>query len=199
MLTRDDLRDWLDPEAPSQPARLFRAWQFLAGFAGTGIAVASSVDGIWASDAAPWLVAAASFLLVAFAVEYGVRLVLAGEERWIETESVAHACRRYVQSALGVIDLLSIVPMALALAGGAPPRLMLLGGVLWMFKLARYSHGLIILGRVVRLEGEPLTGVLLAFVIALFLAATLAYVAEREAQPDAFGSLPKALWWAIVT
>jgi len=35
--------------------------------------------------------------------------------------------------------------------------------------------------------------------IALFLAATLAYMAERAAQPDHFGSLPKALWWAIVT
>ena len=59
--------------------------------------------------------------------------------------------------------------------------------------VARYSHGLIILGRVVRLEREPLTGVLLAFSIALFLAATLAHVLERDAQPDAFGSVPKAL------
>ncbi|MBV8167765.1 MAG: cyclic nucleotide-binding domain-containing protein [Alphaproteobacteria bacterium] len=196
---RDDLRDWLDPEAPSRPARLFRVWQFLAVFAGIGIAIASSVDEIWASEAGPWLVAAAGFVLVAFAVEYGVRLALAGEERWIETESVAHACRRYAQSGLGIIDLLSVLPMALALAGGAPVRLVLLGGVLWMFKLARYSHGLIILGRVVKLESEPLTGVLLAFMIALFLAATLAYMAERAAQPDHFGSLPKALWWAIVT
>jgi len=199
MLMRDDLRDWLDPEAPSRPARLFRAWQFLAVFGGVGIAIASSVDEIGASDIGPWLVAAAGVVLVAFAVEYGVRLMLAGDERWVETESVAHACRRYAQSALGIIDLVSVLPMALALAGGASPRLVLLGGVLWMFKLARYSHGLIILGRVVRLESEPLTGVLLAFVIALFLAATLAYVAERQAQPDQFGSLPKALWWAIVT
>jgi voltage-gated potassium channel len=72
-------------------------------------------------------------------------------------------------------------------------------GVLWLFKLMRYSHGLAILARVVRLEREPLTGVLLAFIIALFLAATAAYVLERDAQPDTFGSLPKALWWAITT
>lgn len=30
-------------------------------------------------------------------------------------------------------------------------------------------------------------------------AATLLYVAEREAQPEAFGSIPRAMWWAIAT
>src|SRR5690349_2910625 len=113
MLTRDDLRDWLDPEAPTVPARLFRAGQFLAVATGLGAAVGSSVDELWASDAALWLVAAVAVVLVAFAVEYGVRLMLAGEERWVETESVAHACRRYLQSALGMIDLLAFAPMAI--------------------------------------------------------------------------------------
>jgi len=89
--------------------------------------------------------------------------------------------------------------MAVALAAGMPRHQALLFEVLWVFKLTRYSPGLTILGRVIRLEREPLAGVMLAFLIALFLAATLAHVVEGEAQPDGFGSLPKALWWAITT
>ncbi|MBT7943194.1 MAG: two pore domain potassium channel family protein, partial [Alphaproteobacteria bacterium] len=30
-------------------------------------------------------------------------------------------------------------------------------------------------------------------------AASLAYLAEQEAQPEAFGSIPAALWWAVIT
>src|SRR5205085_6710733 len=41
--------------------------------------------------------------------------------------------------------------------------------------------------------------VLLAFGMILLAAGTLAYVFERDQQPDAFGSIPSALWWAIVT
>jgi voltage-gated potassium channel len=38
-----------------------------------------------------------------------------------------------------------------------------------------------------------LAGVLLLF------SATALYWAEHEAQPDAFGSIPRALWWPVIT
>ena len=31
------------------------------------------------------------------------------------------------------------------------------------------------------------------------IASSLAYLAEHEAQPEAFGTIPHAMWWAIVT
>ena len=43
---------------------------------------------------------------------------------------------------------------------------------------------------------------LVAFSIAiclLILSATLIYWAEGEQQPEAFGSIPRSLWWACVT
>ena len=33
----------------------------------------------------------------------------------------------------------------------------------------------------------------------LLVAATGIYLAEHDAQPEAFGSIPNSLWWAIVT
>ena len=33
----------------------------------------------------------------------------------------------------------------------------------------------------------------------VLVAAAIMYAAERNAQPDVFGSIPQALWWAVVT
>ena len=33
----------------------------------------------------------------------------------------------------------------------------------------------------------------------LIVGATLLYVVERDVQPEAFGSIPRAMWWAIAT
>jgi voltage-gated potassium channel len=200
MISRDRLHALLDPDSPpSTGTRLLRAWHFLAVVGGLAIAIASSVDTIWAGPARAPLLTGASIIFTLFGVEYALRLVLAGDDRWAEGESRRLSRWRWATSALGVIDLLGFLPMALALAAGVPQNQALLCAVLWVFKLARYSPGLAILGRVVRLEREPLTGVLLAFLIALFLAAALAHLIEGEAQPDGFGSLPKAMWWAITT
>lgn len=45
----------------------------------------------------------------------------------------------------------------------------------------------------------PLLSIASLFVAVFLTAATLAYVFERGAQPEAFGSVPRAMWWAIVT
>ena len=37
------------------------------------------------------------------------------------------------------------------------------------------------------------------FLIVLFLASVAMYFLERDVQPVAFGSVPAALWWAVVT
>jgi voltage-gated potassium channel len=199
MISREGLRDLLDPATPSRAARWFRGWHFAAAAAGLWVAVASSIDSVWSGDARPWLVAVAVVLLVQFAMLYGLRLLIAGDDQWAEGDRPSTARLRYARSPIGLVDLSAFLPMALGLAVGLPTQDVLLLAVLWVFKLTRYSSGLAILGRVVRLEREPLTGVLLAFLIILFLAAIIAHVVERHAQPDTFGNLPKALWWAITT
>ena len=34
-------------------------------------------------------------------------------------------------------------------------------------------------------------------IVILILAASALYIAERDVQPDKFGSIPQAMWWAI--
>ena len=48
-------------------------------------------------------------------------------------------------------------------------------------------------------EARNLLGVMSIFGIVLFVAALAAYLIERDAQPRQFGSIPQAMWWAVVT
>jgi voltage-gated potassium channel len=97
----------------------------------------------------------------------------------------------------GLLDLLGVAPGVLAVAFG--PEFASLFGFLWTFKLARYAPGLAGLQRVIRDSRHALLSVLIGFCIVLVVSASLAYLIERTAQPQAFGSMPAALWWAITT
>jgi len=103
----------------------------------------------------------------------------------------------WMTSASGLFDLLGAMPGILDIAFN--PRYASLYGLVWAFKPIRYSPGLASLRRVISRARPALLSVLLAFGIVLLVAASLAYLLERNAQPELFGSIPQALWWAIVT
>src|SRR5829696_7532587 len=46
---------------------------------------------------------------------------------------------------------------------------------------------------------RPLLSVLVIFLMVVFLASVAEYFLERDVQPGTFGSVPAALWWAVVT
>jgi len=59
--------------------------------------------------------------------------------------------------------------------------------------------GLRQLRRVLVQEKGPLLSVLVIFLMVVFLASVAEYFLERDVQPQTFGSVPAALWWAVVT
>jgi voltage-gated potassium channel len=137
-----------------------------------------------------WLSACLWSCLGYFAVESYVRA---------QKSVRVHRVRRYLLSPRGILDLATVVPVPVALAYGvAPPTAWLLAS-LWVLKLAQDSPGFAQLGRVFVLEARPLASVLALFLIILFLSSAAMHVLERDAQPTAFGTLPAALWWAVVT
>src|SRR5437588_138286 len=97
----------------------------------------------------------------------------------------------------GICDLVGTMPGVLAIALG--PDFGSLFGFVWGFKLVRYAPGLALLQRVISDARRALLSVLLAFCLVLLVSASLAYLIERGTQPQVFGSIPAALWWAIVT
>jgi voltage-gated potassium channel len=98
-----------------------------------------------------------------------------------------------------IIDLLAVLPIPLALLFGADSEVARLFGVLWSLKLLRMNAAFVLLGRVLSNERQSLMSVTTAFFVVVLFAATLAFVLERKEQPEAFGSVPAALWWAVTT
>ncbi len=70
---------------------------------------------------------------------------------------------------------------------------------IWLLKPLRGSTFFRLLGRVLTKEARNLIGVTSIFGIVLFGAALAAYIIERDVQPDKFGSIPLAMWWAVGT
>jgi voltage-gated potassium channel len=122
-----------------------------------------------------------------FAVIYFARL---GQSRaWL----------KWALSAPAVVDLAAAAPLPLALLFGASPQTARLFGVLWALKLIRLSPAFTLFARVLRNERQPLVAVTTVFVVAVLFAGTAAFVAERRVQPEAFASVPAAIWWAVTT
>jgi voltage-gated potassium channel len=142
-----------------------------------------------------WAVQIGSVL--AFGLEYVARIwtVVGHSPR---QKSPAKDRIEYATSSLGIIDLLAFLPAAIALGFGNRPALALLG-VLPFFKLVRYSPAMRSLLSALHAERRALFGCLVILAGAVLVFASLLYAAEHDVQPDKLGTIPQAMWWAIVT
>jgi len=134
-----------------------------------------------------------------FLVEYFARL-------WTVVENPRFARYRfprlrYALTPIALIDLAAIVPVFFAF-GGASSLVLRFFRVFRMVRLAK-------LGRTTQAwtaireavyERRHEFGLVLGLVlITVLISSSLLYWAEADAQPDKFGSIPRALWWSIVT
>ncbi len=125
--------------------------------------------------------------VIVFTVEFLLRL-------WI-----APSRRHYLLSFLGGVDFLTALPFWLHLADIATPMAVILGMLLATAKLARYVPGVGLIAAVFRAERRPLFAALIVLTLLLLLSSGLMYLLERDAQPEVFTSIPKTLWWGIIT
>ena len=105
----------------------------------------------------------------------------------------------YALSGSGLVDAAGALAVPLAMMLGINPKTAWLLSVLWMLKVVPGIPGLRQLRRVLVQESGPILSVLVIFLMVLFLASVAEYFLERELQPNAFGSVPAALWWAVAT
>lgn len=135
--------------------------------------------------------------VIAFAVEYLARLwSVVGHS--LHAVSPARTRLEYAFSILGIIDLMAFLPAAIALTIGDSSALVLFG-MLPFLKLVRYSPALRSLLAALHAERRTLFGCVVILTGAVLLFASLLFAAERTVQPDKFGTIPQAMWWAIVT
>lgn len=199
LAARPGLASWLEDDDPGNRRAAF-VRQFLT--ATVVVSVFGVVLGTVAElDAAygRWFRLLEDVALAIFAAEYVLRLWSAPYQLASAGIRPAQARLAYALSTSGLIDLLTILPGIIGVVGGGRPRILLLLRVLRFFKLARYSPGMRSLALVLQAERKALLAssvILLGFVL---LAASAIYAAEADSQPDKLGSIPAAMWWAIVT
>lgn len=99
----------------------------------------------------------------------------------------------------GVIDLVSVLALPLGWLVTTEPRDALLFALVWSLRYIRHTAGLALFWRVMQRSRTALLSIASLFVAIFFAASALAYVFERNVQPEAFGSIPRAMWWSIVT
>ena len=71
--------------------------------------------------------------------------------------------------------------------------------LLRLLQLVRLFTPLVVLWRVIRTEAPAMLGAIFIVVVLIIIAASCMYLVERDIQPQDFGSIPAAMWWASVT
>ncbi len=134
-----------------------------------------------------------------FTVEYGLRVWVAPQHPALKRHGPIKGRIRYALSFGAIVDLLAFLPFYLAMFFGVDLRVLRVLRLLRFLKLMRYSSALMTLQRVFYDERRALLAELLIMFGLLIVSWTAIYHAERTAQPEAFGSIPAAMWWALAT
>src|SRR5664279_2878076 len=137
--------------------------------------------------------------LIVFTLEYGLRLWGAVEHGPLRHLSAARARMTYAFSPAGLVDLIAVLPFWFALVLPADFRFLLIFRMVRFFKIARYSPAMRSLLDVLYRERRALFGCLVITLGIAMVAAAMMHLVEGRVQPDKLGTIPDALWWAIVT
>jgi voltage-gated potassium channel len=137
--------------------------------------------------------------LIVFTAEYGLRLWVAPEHPPYRHLSARNARLKFAASGMAIVDLLAVVPFWLAFALPDELRVLLVFRIVRFLKLARHSPGMRSLLDALQRERRALFGCLVIMAGAALFSATIMYLIERDVQPDKLGTIPEAMWWAVVT
>jgi voltage-gated potassium channel len=137
--------------------------------------------------------------LAVFSAEYFLRLWVAVEHGPHRHLSATRARLKYVLSPAGLVDLVAVLPFWFAPLLPDDLRVLQVLRILRFFKIARYSPAMRSLLDVLYRERRALFGCLVITLGTALVAAALMHLAEGKVQPEKLGTIPDALWWAIVT
>lgn len=108
---------------------------------------------------------------------------------------------KYMVSFSAVVDLLAILPLLLGLFGMEAlfMRLMRVLRILRLARLGRFSVAMRELGHAVKARQFELYISLGLALLVLLFSSMMLYLLEGGVQEEAFGSIPRAMWWSVAT
>lgn len=140
-----------------------------------------------------------AFSVIIFTIEYLLRIWACVEFHGYENDRPAKARLRYMFTPLALIDLVAILPFYLMLLFPVDLRFLRVVRLLRVFKLTRYSGAMNLVLSVFKEEANAFFAAFFVLLMLMVLASSGIYVIEHQAQPERFGSIPDAMWWAMAT
>jgi len=139
------------------------------------------------------------FSVCIFSIEYFARAWSAVESSDKDYTHPFWGRLRYMLTPMALIDLIVILPFYLGMFLPLDLRFMRVLRLLRVFKLTRYSSSMSLLLQVLADEAKSIGAALFILFIMIIMASSLIYLAEHEAQPEAFNSIPASMWWSVIT
>jgi len=198
------IHDWLEPDQPG--GINFFSGVIIALVLVSLVSLALETEAIRPdTPMPPWMgeviAGVNAIVLWAFTIEFALRF-------WSEGENPAHrgivGRLKFLAHPITFADVMAFLPELLvalffpSLHGGWLAALRALR-LFRLVKLARYVPAFAIVGAAVKRAWAPLMAALCVAAAQLYIAALMLYFIEGDAKPQAFGSITRALWWAIVT
>lgn len=137
---------------------------------------------------------------VCFMVEYIARIWIA--DLAFGDCTCAKARLKYIFSPLGLIDLLSFAPNAIAwfIPMTASIRTIInVVRLVRLVKISRYMRGLRTIGRVLEKRRHEIVASFLVLALLIVVSSVVMYDIEHTAQPDKFNNLLSGIYWAVTT
>lgn len=139
------------------------------------------------------------FSVLVFSLEYFIRVFIAVEKDNPENLSPLRMRLNYCFSFSGLIDLVAILPFYLSAFTSMDLRFLRLMRILRLLKLSHHFKGLNFFISVLKKETMSIISAIFTMLVLVIISASIMYSLENRAQPDAFSSIPDAIWWSVVT
>jgi voltage-gated potassium channel len=138
-----------------------------------------------------------NFSIVVFSLEYLLRLWSVAEAK--PDNTTWQQRWEWLKSPSALIDLIAIAPAFLNFFVTIDLRFLRILRLFRILKLTRYFASMRILLVVISKEKGSFQAVIFILIIMIVTASSGIYLVENHAQPEEFESIPKAMWWAVVT
>ena len=139
------------------------------------------------------------FSVVVFTLEYILRIWSAPALAQPRFKHPVLGRVRFAATPFAIIDLLAILPFYLSFLLGMDLRFLRVVRLVRVFKLTRYSTTMQLILNIFRAEASTFAAAFALMLILLVLASSGIYLLEKDVQPEIFGSIPAAMWWAMAT
>ncbi|NUP98219.1 MAG: ion transporter [Armatimonadetes bacterium] len=138
--------------------------------------------------------------VIVFSIEYFSRVATCVEDKRFQHPILGRL--QYMLTPLALIDLLAVLPFYAVLLFPLTREVVFalrLARVFRILKIVRYMRSIRLVTAVLHRKRHEVLVVLTFITMLLVLASSLVFLAEHRVQPDDFGSIPHAMWWAVMT